>query len=134
MGCFVFFPFFCFVFVLFLSGSINVHGAFFMEKNNERGGEGKKLNIWLLCFIHFMLEPVGALLHQERHRTNTLIGTMRSEVKGRGGDHVVTTTSRHPGCASSHAGGQSSQIPLRDVFVFSFLHFARRVRVVRALP
>lgn len=61
---------FFFCFVLFPSGLINVHGAFFLwrvsvlwKKKNKQGG--KKKNIRLLCFIHFMLEPVEAPPHQE---------------------------------------------------------------------
>lgn len=41
-----------------------------------------------LCSIHFMLEPVEALQHQEALHMNTLIGTRRSFLGGSGkGDY-----------------------------------------------
>lgn len=72
--------FFSFFFVLFPSGSINVHGAFFTESlclmEKEKARRKKKHLAALL--IHFTLEPVGALLYQEGLHMNTLIGTRRS--------------------------------------------------------
>lgn len=60
--------FLCF-FVLFSSGFINVHGAFFLRRVSVLWKKKKQArrnkNTRLLCFIHFMLEPVETLLHQE---------------------------------------------------------------------
>lgn len=56
---------------------------FFMESyGKKKNKQGVKNPIRLLCFIHFMLEPVEALLHQEALHMNTLIGTRR-ELEGR---------------------------------------------------
>lgn len=119
--------YFFFFFVLFPSGLINVHGAFFMEslclmkKKEKTSKERIKTH---LCSIHFMLEPVDALQHQEALHMNTLIGTRRSCWEEEEGDYwqlfpvrphfrkwltCGTTTPLHPGRASSPAGGQSSQ-------------------------
>lgn len=65
----VFVFFLWFFFVLFSSGFINVHGAFFLRRVSVLWKKKKQArrnkNTRLLCFIHFMLEPVETLLHQE---------------------------------------------------------------------
>lgn len=64
----LFFSFFSlFFFVLFTSGLIHVHGAFFYGESLSYGKrktskEGKN---GLLCFIHFISEPVEALWSHE---------------------------------------------------------------------
>lgn len=74
-------------FVFFYSLPIwvyNVHGAFFFYGESLSFGKRIKQarrrnkNIVLLNFIHFMLEPVEALLQQDLHM-NTLRGTRRRQ-------------------------------------------------------
>lgn len=83
----IFFVFFPFVFfVLSPSGSINVHGAFFYGESPSYGKRktSKEKNIRLLCFIHFMLEPVEALLHQEG-TSHERFNRDQDKLGGRGG-------------------------------------------------
>lgn len=58
----------------------------FLKKSlclKEKEKRARSKNIKLLCFIHFMLEAVEALLRQEGLlHVNTLIGTRRSRGKG----------------------------------------------------
>lgn len=100
-----------------------------MEKEKSKQGGNKKKTIGLLFFIHFMLEPVGALLHQKG-----LAGTRDQEKWGRKDSSCGTTSPLYPGCASSFAGGQSSPSLTRCLYLVSFLHWYVRLGCVCVVP